>query len=90
MRHGLRDPYRSRHHGRAQHPRTPMLTPGIITEALRWLFWGLLYLMTLTIGFIAFLHVPTTMEVRWLLLAVVALGIVVDVLHKLRADAQRA
>ncbi len=58
-----------------------------LREWLRWGFWGFAYFTTLTVAYVIFWHLlPATAQVRWSLLALVAIGIVIDVMHKLRPE----
>ncbi len=58
-----------------------------LREWLRWGFWGFAYFTTLITAYVVFWGVlPATAQVRWSLLALVAIGIVVDVLHKVRPE----
>jgi hypothetical protein len=65
------------------------MTPGVLVEALRWMFWGLVYLLTFTIAVHAFAYVPASPAVRLAMLGVIVFGIGVDIQHK-RTDARRA
>jgi hypothetical protein len=58
-----------------------------LREWLRWAFWAFAYLTTLAIAVVIFWGMlPVQQEVRYCLLAIVAIGIVVDVLHKTRPE----
>jgi hypothetical protein len=58
-----------------------------LRQWLRWGFWGFAYFTTLVIAYVIFWRLlPATAQVRWSLLALIAIGIVVDVLHKLRPE----
>lgn len=57
-----------------------------LREWLRWAFWGFVYLTTLTVAVVVFWRMPFSQELRWCFLAVFVIGIVVDILHKLRPE----
>ena len=62
----------------------------VLRQFLRWVFWGLVYLMTFTGAMLASAQMPVAPPLRMFLIATVLYGIAVDVLHKRRADTQRA
>ncbi len=88
MNHGAPDPPPP--HPRPCGPAEPVMTPAALVEVLRWMFWGLVYLLTITVGILAFAEVPAPPAVRLSMLAVVLFGVGVDIQHKRRADAERA
>lgn len=56
-----------------------------VQEALRWLFWGLLYLATVLTALVLFFAVPGLPSwLRWGMVAVVLWGLALDVDQKLR------
>jgi hypothetical protein len=63
------------------------MTPAVLVEGLRWLFWGLVYLLTITVAVLAFAQLSVPSPVRLSMLAVVVFGVGVDIQHKRRADA---
>lgn len=64
------------------------MTPGVLVEALRWMFWGLIYLLTFTVAVHAFSYVPAPSALRMAMLGVVVFGIGVDIQHK-RLESRR-
>ena len=66
------------------------MTFDVLRQFLRWTFWGLVYLMTICGGILASLAMPVPQPVRMFFIATVLYGIAVDILHKHRADTQRA
>lgn len=66
------------------------MTPDLLVQFLRWTFWGVVYLMTFCGALLASVSMPLAQPLRMFLIATVLYGIAVDVLHKQRADTQRA